>query len=834
LKTEGGGDTIFCSNPFHLAIKKKGQWRLSLIAVVIGCAGSTFAQTPKPAPSPSTASTPSPSAPAPAPAETVARAISLPDVATQAEAVSSQLRKFENKNRINDLIERAEAELPGLGHDLSVRGREMQQVLGKNATLETIRNLEEGWRDIELRADATTRDLTRGALQLDGDIKELEKLESTWDITTKAAIAAKAPQAVLDRTREVANNIAGAKKQVLQDRAKLLGLQGKSADIGARATESRQVLAEARERAVARLLYRDSLPLTSSAFWSAWIDSFSGEAREDLLNQGSALVEYVNSHLWRFASHALFFLGLTSILSVAQASIRSLSQSDTSLRRAGRVFEMPLVSAMLIAMLVSAWFYPRAPRIMWVLVSVLGAAPVFVFVRRMIDVSLYPVLWAVTGFYLIDTLRDIFAPLPGVSRVMLLAETLFIILFCCWMLHRSISLANARSGTHAPLWRVLRLVTWIVFFVFVIALLSNIGGYVRLADLFVRSTLGSAYTAVVLYALMRVGEGISHGLMYMPPVSMLGMVKRHKMFLISRIHRLLRWAALIFWIALTLQGPGMLQPFLALLQSFWKAAISIGTFTLSVENIFVFFFILWAAYTLSRIFRFILDEEVFPKLRLERGLPYAVTTMLHYIFLFSGLVLAVGAIGVDMTKFTIVASAFSVGIGFGLQNIVNNFVSGLIVLFERPIKVGDVIQIDDITGRVQRIGIRASVVRSTTGSEVIIPNGKLISDKVTNWTLTNQLRQLTVPVITKPDIDVAEFKILLLEIARKNKAVVEAPAPEALFIKRGLDTFEFELRVWTGELDAWIELRSDLITEVNDALRVPETPTQTSMPTMPD
>lgn len=799
--------------------------------MAIGCTAPTSAQTPKPPPPSPTPSAP-PATP-PAPPEAAAGAISLSDVATQAEAVSSQLRKFENKNRINDLIERAETELPGLGRDLSARGREMQQVLGRNATLETIRNLEEGWRDIEVRADAVTQDLTRGALLLDGNIKDLEKLESTWEITTKAAKEAKAPQAVLDRTLEVANNISAVKKQVLQNRAKLLGLQGKSADIGARATESRQVLAEARERAAARLLYRDSLPLASAEFWSAWIDSFSREAREDLSNQGAALVEYVDTHVGRFVSHALFFLVLTGILSIAQTRIRALSQTDTSLRRAGRVFEMPIVSAMLIAMLVSAWFYPRAPRIMWVLIGVLGAAPVFVFVRRMIDGNVYPLLWAVTGFYLVDTLREIFAPLPGVSRVILLAETLFIILFCWGMLYRSAPLANPKLEVQASLWRALRLVIWLVFPVFITALLSNIGGYVRLADLIVKTTLASAYTAVVLYALMRVGEGISQGLMYMPPVSMLGMVKRHKTLLISRINRLLRWVALIFWIVLTLQGPGMLQPVMAFLQSFWKASVSIGTFTLSVENIFLFFFILWAAYALSRIFRFILDEEVFPKLRLERGLPYAVTTMLHYVLLLSGLVLAVGAIGVDMTKFTIVASAFSVGIGFGLQNIVNNFVSGLIVLFERPIKVGDVIQIDDMTGRVQRIGIRASVVRSTTGSEVIIPNGKLISDKVTNWTLTNQLRQVTVPIITKPDIDVAAFKALLLEIAQKNKAVVEVPAPEALFVQRGLETFEFELRIWTGELDTWIELRSDLITEVNEALRVHNIPAQAAAITVP-
>jgi small-conductance mechanosensitive channel len=305
------------------------------------------------------------------------------------------------------------------------------------------------------------------------------------------------------------------------------------------------------------------------------------------------------------------------------------------------------------------------------------------------------------------------------------------------------------------------------------------------------------------------------------------------MLLTHLINRWLKWAAFFAWLGFTLQTPGLLRPALDFIRWLWNASLSIGSLTFTIGDVFTFIFILWASHLLSRLIRFILEEEIYPNVRLDRGLPYAVSTILHYILLLSGLVLALSAIGVDMTKFTIVAGALSVGIGFGLQNIVNNFVSGLIVLFERPVKVGDTIQIDDVIGRVQHIGIRASIVRSTAGAEVIIPNGKLISDKVTNWTLSNQLRQITVPVITKSDIDVSQFKKLLLEIALKNKMVVHNPPPEVLFAKRGIDSFEFELRVWTDNLDAWLEVKSDLITEINEALRQNEMPAQAPLPATP-
>jgi len=777
------------------------RW-LALLPVLM-LAASVFAADPAP---PATDGGNAPAAPA---------VIPLADVAEQAEVVLSQVRRLENRSRTDDQIDVAARELPLLGRDVSFRARETQQLLTRSTTLQSISNLEEGWRDIESQSAAITKGLTRSAARLDDDLKELEKLEATWIATRGAAAGADAPPTVLERAADVGAAIAAARQHLLADRARVLDLQGKSADIGARAAQTRQALADAREQAVGRLFYRDSPPLLSSAFWHA---PASGSGAADLLMQGAGLKAYVDLQGWRFVLHLLFMAGLAALLARVRVRIGALAATDIGLRRTGKVFDIPLVSALLIGMLASTWFYPYAPRTLWIIISVLGAAPVLLFTRRMIDASLHPVLYAALGFYLADRLRDMFAPLPAVSRLLLLAEALLFLLCCAWTIRRSSQPGQVPAGSRT-VWRVLRLAAWLILWLFLLAAGANFNGYMRLADLIVRNVLASVYTAVVLYALMRVGEGVVHGLLSVVPLSLLGMVRRHKALLVARINRWLRWLAVLAWLALTLRGPGLLQTLAEAAQTFWKASATLGSFTLSAGSVVLFFFILWASYTLSRLVRFVLEEEVFPKVRLERGLPYAISTMLHYLLLFSGFVLALGAIGVDMTRLTILVSAFSVGIGFGLQNIVNNFVSGLIVLFERPIKVGDIIQIGDMTGRVQRIGIRASVVLSTAGSEVIIPNGKLISDNVVNWTLSNQLRQIAVPFATKPDVSVPELTRMMLDIAAGNPRVAKIPAPEALFIRRGMDVFEFELRVWTAELDAWLEIKSDLTIETNEALR---------------
>src|SRR5687768_10294437 len=155
------------------------------------------------------------------------------------------------------------------------------------------------------------------------------------------------------------------------------------------------------------------------------------------------------------------------------------------------------------------------------------------------------------------------------------------------------------------------------------------------------------------------------------------------------------------------------------------------------------------------------------------------------------------AIGLDMTKFTILAGAFTVGVGFGLQNIFNNFVSGMILLFERPVQVGDVIQIEDVSGVVERIGIRASIVRTSNGSEVIVPNGKLISERLINWTFSDRQRGIEVGVSVVLGSDPARVIAVLERVAGEHPKVMKQPPPNALLTRLGPDWMGFELRAYT-------------------------------------
>jgi len=202
---------------------------------------------------------------------------------------------------------------------------------------------------------------------------------------------------------------------------------------------------------------------------------------------------------------------------------------------------------------------------------------------------------------------------------------------------------------------------------------------------------------------------------------------------------------------------------------------------------------------------------------LPRGTADASSMLIRYVIVAFGIYLALEAIGISLSKFGFMAGALGVGIGFGLQNIVLNFIAGLILTFEKPIYIGDVIEVDQYMGTVTEIGVRASKVLTWDGSEVIVPNGILISNKVVNWTRTNRKRRLKISVKTHFDTDPEKVIILLKEVAKNHTNTLDQPAPFALFNGYESSFLDFTLYCWV-EFNVSLSTRSEIAINVKKAL----------------
>jgi len=343
-------------------------------------------------------------------------------------------------------------------------------------------------------------------------------------------------------------------------------------------------------------------------------------------------------------------------------------------------------------------------------------------------------------------------------------------------------------------------------------------GYIRLARLLGSEVLASSYAAVVLYAGVRVGDGLVAYALRAWPVRRLFMVQHHGALLQHRASVALRWLAVGTWAYLTLDALALTTPLWSAAEAVLGARYVRGSVSLSLGDVAVFLVTVGGALVLASVVRFVLGEEVYPRVLLPRGVPYAVSTLIRYAIILTGFVVAILALGVDLNRVTLLAGALGVGVGIGLQSAVANFVAGLILLLERRIHVGDSVQIGDLQGQVRQIGSRASTIRTWDGADVIVPNASLTSERVTNWTLSDRLRRVALPIGVAYTADPERVMAILRDVARAHPKALADPAPVALCTGFGESALNFELRVWTARSEEAETVSSQLAVAVHAAL----------------
>ena len=232
------------------------------------------------------------------------------------------------------------------------------------------------------------------------------------------------------------------------------------------------------------------------------------------------------------------------------------------------------------------------------------------------------------------------------------------------------------------------------------------------------------------------------------------------------------------------------------------------TFILLILSLFLLFYI-------SSKIRKVLVNRIFPRYNLDIGVSQSIATILRYLLIIIGLIIIFQTTGIDLSAIGLLLGALGVGIGFGLQSITNNFISGLIILLERPIKVGDRIEIDDLAGNIVDISARATTIITNDNIAVIVPNSDFINTRVINWSHNNKQVRLNFPVGVSYKEDPEKIRKLLSEVANDNHGILSSPEPYILFEGFGDSSLNFNVLVWTSEyIDRPKILRSELYYEI--------------------
>jgi potassium efflux system protein len=268
-------------------------------------------------------------------------------------------------------------------------------------------------------------------------------------------------------------------------------------------------------------------------------------------------------------------------------------------------------------------------------------------------------------------------------------------------------------------------------------------------------------------------------------------------------------------------------PSLALLDvQLWQQVITADgatrTVPVTVSNVMVALATVVITFIAARNLPGLLEITALHRLRVEAGTRYAISAVSRYLIAIVGLIFAFRSIGFDWSQVQWIVAALGVGVGFGLQEIVANFISGLIILFERPVRVGDTVTIGNLTGTVSRIHIRATSMTDGENREIIIPNKSLITEKVINWTLTDSITRVTLKVAIAYGTDTLRAQMLILDAVRATPQVLDNPPPSVFFVGFGASALEFEVRAYVLQLAHRSTVVNDLHIAIEKALREKE------------
>ena len=750
---------------------------------------------------------PSPAA-EPAPAAEVRdagpAAILLPEVLRSAEKAHGALKAMAKPLADDQLIEEVQQGLPALVSSIDPLAGKSPRLPKQD--LADVRPALQRADDTLSTWDDGLESAVRAVYE---NSQELQRMDAVWSLTEAQARQDGAPTAVLERIAALRASIAATAAQARTQLGQLLATQNKVATVRMRIADALASVKEAEALQAEQLFEVESVPFWKLLSRPTQVEKVRQQILRTLRTHATALKGFVRGHSERLLLLLGFLVLLTIALWRGRARLEAETASDPGIATALDVLRHPLAAASLLTLTIAMVWLQRRPVIVSPVLLLGMLAAFFAAGQSVIPARARRSAYALGVIVAIHVVSSLAPDLSLLRRVIMLAVGLSASAVLVGELRRRGWEAEIAAKRWRPLLRAALIAGAGLLLGSVVA---NLAGNVALARLLANGTLYSGALLLLLSGVLQVLEGLLIVVLRSPRVRHRPLFADNVELFETRGRRYFRWAVGLLWLFATTRLFRIDAPIWDAMQRVvsWRARM--GSLDLSLGDVLAFAITLWIAVLLGQLVGFVLSEGL--KTRgLGRGVHTAISRTATYAVVAVGTVLALLASGTELTRLTLLVGTLGVGIGFGLQDVVNNFVSGLILLYERPVQVGDVIEVGDVVGTVRRIGIRSSTVATEQGSEVVVPNAHLISNEVTNWTLSDKRRRTDIDVAVAEATSPERVRELLLQVALAHPEVLKAPEPLALFTGFGNSALNFQLQIWTPE-----EIRDRVASELRTAI----------------
>ncbi|MES2265884.1 MAG: mechanosensitive ion channel domain-containing protein [Bacteroidota bacterium] len=471
----------------------------------------------------------------------------------------------------------------------------------------------------------------------------------------------------------------------------------------------------------------------------------------------------------------------------------------------------PIASAIIIAFAIVPNFYDHPPVVVLELFFVVLITAILYIVKKTCPQELYKYLRIMYCLVIVYSFSNLFVEVSNTDRIIVLILSAITAIVSYYFLQK----VNKSPDDYLPYTKpILKIFIGLQ----VISFLFNVFGRVTLAKIVGVTIIYNLWLALGMYYLVQIimqslflqleANKNSNGLSSFIDFKMLQ----------NKFRSILTIMAGVLWLIMLFQNLSVEDAVFDWLGKFLTDSRSIGgtNTSFTFQSIIIFIAVIWLSSVAARIISYLYevagkhanDIDVLKKKN-------RTSTLLIKLGVFAvGFLLAVAASGFPLDKITIIISAFGIGIGFGLQNIVNNLVSGLILAFEKPIQIGDIIEVDSRSGTIMEIGIRSSKIATSDGAEVIIPNGDLISHHVINWTLSNNNRRIELIIGVAYGTDIEKVKGILTNILSNREEIMDNPAPLIFVHNLNESSVDFRLLFWAADIGTWLSLKSNVLTDI--------------------
>ncbi|MEZ4412884.1 MAG: mechanosensitive ion channel [Gemmatimonadales bacterium] len=746
-------------------------------------------------------------------------AIPVPDIPTRAAATEARLDEIWQALPPDRVIARTtaayEAARDTINAVLELQKRSGQEQLTKRS----LTDLHNEWvrRTGQMRGWQQSISDRTGAIA--GIQTELIRRDTTWRLTLAEARKANASPDVTALVQSVLQRNAVLKDTVEARIVAVVRLQSQI-------TRTLAVLQQQDDQTAEQLasLRRDLLRIDAPPLWQhlGRTDSAPGLASAVRLGATRTRQELTYFH---DAYRLPIYFHLASTLGILFAAFWFRNKLDRHTAEqpaatARRILDHPIAGAWLVVTVAGLFLYPRAPISVYDLALLAGVPALLILLPGLLPPKLIRPAIGWSLLFAVQRVGTLLVTGSAYQRLGSLAIALVGATILLRLLRKGAQLEVLAAEGYAT---AVRAAAQLSALAMLVAAGSNTIGNTSLAYFLTGGTVTSIYLLLVVLAAVQIFDGILIVTTRSEAAGVSRFVTQRKDDLVRDGLRLVRFVSALLWVIITLTVFDLMDPLWTFSRRALDASLTLGELHLSLGSILLFITTIWVSVLLSRGISGVLEVDVLSRLEMPKGLPSVVARLTRYVLIGVGFFFALAATGLKLTQLTILGGALGVGVGFGLQTIVSNFVAGLILAFERPIREGDIVQVqtssgDNLNGEVRRIGFRASIIRTYDGAEVIVPNASLISNDVVNWTLSDQLRRLTIEVGVAYGTEPSRVLELLRQVPTQYPSILREPAPVALFIGFGDSALNFELRFWISDISQVLALRSDVTTAVNNAL----------------